>query len=316
MDYKAIVDKVKNNKHTRIVIFCILLAGLLIFVNSLAKYTNRIQGSTTVKPAAFGKLTLQEYDSDGNPVAENNSETISLSSLATINKRVNLKYSKGDIKSYIFFIIKANGWNYDSAEKKVAIKGRNNDLVYIQINDNWNYLEAPDVDESTFVFYHLVDIDERFEDDVISSLRGKDLTLSIMMANGEIKSITKQFPSSNPSQSVDYYSLQISNDALLLFRYDSGGFWDVRVGLMPTANTSVSFKAIKLELGSVSTLAMDTAPNTALETLKCQRYYHIYATESLRPSNMYDCMPTMRTTPAQSTITIDGVTYYANTADL
>jgi hypothetical protein len=67
-----------------------------------------------------------------------------------------------------------------------------------------------------------------------------------MMATGEIKSITKQFPSSNPSQSVDYYSLQISNDALLLFRYDSGGFWDVRVGLMPTANTSVSFKAIKL----------------------------------------------------------------------
>ena len=170
MDYKAIVNKLKNNKHNRIIIFCILLAGLIIFVNSLARYTNRIQGSTTVRPAAFGKLTLQEYDSDGNPVAENNSETISLSSLATINKRVNLKYSKGDIKSYIFFIINANGWSYDATEKKVAIKGRNNDLVYIQINDNWNYLEAPDVDASTFVFYHLVDIDERFEDDVISSI--------------------------------------------------------------------------------------------------------------------------------------------------
>lgn len=170
MDYKAIVDKLKNNKHTRIVIFCILLAGLLIFVNSLAKYTNRIQGSTTVRPASFGKLALQEYDSDGNPVAENNSETISLSSLSTINKRVNLKYSKGDIKTYIFFIIKANGWSYDAGEKKVAIMGRNNDLVYIQINDNWNYLEAPNVDSSTFVFYHLVDIDERFEDDVISSI--------------------------------------------------------------------------------------------------------------------------------------------------
>ena len=73
-------------------------------------------------------------------------------------------------KSYIFFIINANGWSYDATEKKVAIKGRNNDLVYIQINDNWNYLEAPDVDASTFVFYHLVDIDERFEDDVISSI--------------------------------------------------------------------------------------------------------------------------------------------------
>lgn len=115
---------------------------------------------------------------------------------------------------------------------------------------------------------------QRVEDDVISSLRGKDLTLSIMMANGEIKSITKQFPSSNPSQSEDYYNLQISDDALLLFRYDIGGFWDVRVALTPTANTSVSFKAVKLELGSVSTLAMDTAPNYATELLKCQRYYY------------------------------------------
>lgn len=41
-----------------------------------------------------------------------------------------------------------------------------------------------------------------------------------------------------------------------------------------TQNKTVSgIRAIKLELGSVSTLAMDTAPNYARELLKCQRYF-------------------------------------------
>ena len=38
-------------------------------------------------------------------------------------------------------------------------------------------------------------------------------------------------------------------------------------------NGSITLKAVKLELGSVSTLAMDTVPNYATELLKCQRYF-------------------------------------------
>ena len=37
--------------------------------------------------------------------------------------------------------------------------------------------------------------------------------------------------------------------------------------------TTHNIKAVKLELGSVSTLAMDTAPNYATELAKCQRYF-------------------------------------------
>ena len=139
-------------------------------VNSLSKYKNQIQGSTTVTPAKFGKLTLEEYDSNGNLVTDNNSETLDLSNATTINKRVELKYTKGDIKAYIFFIVNGNGWQYDASEKQLAIRGSNSDLVYISINDNWNYLEVPNQSASTFVFYHLVDIDERFEDTVVSSI--------------------------------------------------------------------------------------------------------------------------------------------------
>lgn len=38
-------------------------------------------------------------------------------------------------------------------------------------------------------------------------------------------------------------------------------------------NSSITVRAVKLELGGVSTLAMDTAPNYASELLKCQRYF-------------------------------------------
>ena len=38
------------------------------------------------------------------------------------------------------------------------------------------------------------------------------------------------------------------------------------------AGATLTIKAVKLELGSISTLALDTAPNYATELLKCQRY--------------------------------------------
>jgi hypothetical protein len=40
------------------------------------------------------------------------------------------------------------------------------------------------------------------------------------------------------------------------------------------AGKSVTIKAVKLEFGSVSTLAMDTAPNYQQELAKCQRYFY------------------------------------------
>lgn len=43
--------------------------------------------------------------------------------------------------------------------------------------------------------------------------------------------------------------------------------------IRPWDGNSVTVKAVKLELGSVSTLANDVAPNYAEELAKCQRYY-------------------------------------------
>lgn len=80
--------------------------------------------------------------------------------------------------------------------------------------------------------------------------------------------------------------------------------------------TTIVVKSVKLELGSVSTLENDTVPNYAEELVKCQRYFQIFRTQSLRPTYAADFRPVMRVDPALSTITIDSTTYYDASADL
>ena len=94
------------------------------------------------------------------------------------------------------------------------------------------------------------------------------------------------------------------------------------------ANASVKIYALKAELGSVSTLAMDTAPNYTTELLKCQRYFVRYASTANNSSISFGAIATgnkqwygvislpvvMRAAP---TITYDGtvfVYFEANTA--
>lgn len=92
------------------------------------------------------------------------------------------------------------------------------------------------------------------------------------------------------------------------------------------AGHTIKIRAAKLELGSIQTLAYqdadgswvpnDPPPDKALELAKCQRYYQIFATESLRPSKAEDFRPVMRINPTLSTISINGVTYYTADANL
>lgn len=93
-----------------------------------------------------------------------------------------------------------------------------------------------------------------------------------------------------------------------------------------TKNIDITVAAVKLELGSQQTLAHqdssgnwvlnDPPPDKALELLKCQRYYQVFSSASIRPTKAVDFRPTMRIDPALSTIEIDGVTYYTADANL
>lgn len=114
-------------------------------------------------------------------------------------------------------------------------------------------------------------IQEKFDVTFFNKLKGKTVTFSIMLDDGTVLSKTGTFPSSYNTE----LAICSMNDTVLslsaVYIKTSGQVW-VQVGHIYNG-TSRTIKAVKLELGSVSTLAIDTAPNYAEELLKCQRYF-------------------------------------------
>lgn len=87
----------------------------------------------------------------------------------------------------------------------------------------------------------------------------------------------------------------------------------------------IDLKAVKLELGTEQTLAhqdadgswvLNSIPDYAEMLWKCQRYLQLYTTSAARPAKALDCRPVMSSDPVQSTLTIGGTTYYANSVGM
>ena len=115
---------------------------------------------------------------------------------------------------------------------------------------------------------------QRMEGDCFAKLVGKTITLSVMLLDGTIKSGSVTVPSSIVTTPTTILTFDIDGiwNAYIYGRVTSQG---ANIGFRSTtANSVLSLKAVKLEVGSVSTLAMDTAPNYATELLKCQRYFY------------------------------------------
>lgn len=117
------------------------------------------------------------------------------------------------------------------------------------------------------------------------------------------------------------------------FIWDSNNSWvpgDTGVGIIAYSGTaqmsSVTIKAMKLELGDQQTLARqdaagnwilnDPPPDKGLELLKCQRYFQIFSTQEKRPVLAEDFRPVMRINPALTTMEINGGTWYVADANL
>lgn len=141
-----------------------------------------------------------------------------------------------------------------------------------------------------------VQLYQKFED--VSLLNGKVLTASVMFSNGTIVSGT--ITRSNGTRQV------FVNESNYRFEFGANN------NFLFVALTTMTIRAIKLEFGSVSTLANDTAPDYATELLKCQRQF-VKFTSVLFPSayghtlsNRAEarmCMPLptkMRTNPTMS----------------
>jgi hypothetical protein len=102
-----------------------------------------------------------------------------------------------------------------------------------------------------------------WEDDRITSLLGKTVTLSWILSDGSIGFETKTLPSALTSEYVNPFT----NENVILALKSGNSSQAARIA------AGVAIRAVKLELGSISTLAMDTAPGMATELLKCQRYF-------------------------------------------
>lgn len=96
----------------------------------------------------------------------------------------------------------------------------------------------------------------------ITDLNGSTLTASLMLNNGTIlQGTVTSFDSTSTTVFVDESDIKIYYNA-------------ATTGLRVAVTSEKYIKAVKLELGSVSTLANDSAPDYTTELLKCQRYFY------------------------------------------
>lgn len=147
-----------------------------------------------------------------------------------------------------------------------------------------------------------------FELDLFNRLVGKTVTASVLLGDGTVSSRTIVF--TDPGNSYNQFSLYPNPFSGKVFCINIYGPSNTNIANKPYfnlyTNVDVTVKAMKLELGSVSTLANDAPPNYATELAKCQRYFQIIPIYGAIGVNawgssveLYYWMPTtMRTIPS------------------
>lgn len=163
---------------------------------------------------------------------------------------------------------------------------------------------------------------------------GKDMRLTVLLSGGNLLSgrgivptdwldgTIPPYPQRNINFIIDINTLNVQIVNFSTFIYNSIGYLNTRISF----RDEITILSIKMELGKEQTLARkngsgswilnDSAPDSGIELLKCQRYYQVFATQALRPSKALDFRPKMRIDPALGTINIGGVTHYTADANL
>lgn len=167
-----------------------------------------------------------------------------------------------------------------------------------------------------------------------AGLRGETLTLSVLgrgRTTGRSAWITiDSYDASDVQNRI--YSFYMSFDTIFSIIQKNGlvvpsNSVTLRIQMLSSNDDGgiYDFKAVKLELGDQQTIAHQDAngnwvlneiPDYGEQLLRCQRYFQTFSKESLRPTDALDFRPVMRANPALSTITVDGKTLYAASADL
>lgn len=109
-------------------------------------------------------------------------------------------------------------------------------------------------------------VSQKMEPDLFDALNGKTVTVSVMLNDHSIIHNTVTWSSSSQVSAI--IGKGLDNNNVRIETAVATKAFSIR-----KTNTAETFRAFKLELGPVSTLANDAPPNFAEELAKCQRYY-------------------------------------------
>ena len=119
-------------------------------------------------------------------------------------------------------------------------------------------------------------IKQKFEDDIKTALGTHSKTVSILLSDGRILTKTIGSGYNYFVEDFDVASDTYLRASLYCRTTDIPATLDIGIGSKEAGGTAtdITIKAVKLELGTESTLALDTAPSYTEELLKCQRYFY------------------------------------------
>lgn len=116
---------------------------------------------------------------------------------------------------------------------------------------------------------------QKIEENIYNKIKGKTVTLSIDAVASASGCMVGMWQGNQTPQAMGYKSIpttrSIVKSTVKLGNVTATSPFEVLIDTVSGATLTIY--SIKLELGTVSTLAMDSAPNNASELLKCQRYF-------------------------------------------
>ena len=164
---------------------------------------------------------------------------------------------------------------------------------------------------------------QKWDEGDFKELIGKCITTSVMTSDGTIYSGSAIFPQKGSSDALSIRLADTDNTFNAYYQYNNNSGNVPVFGIDVKPGKSVTIKAVKLELGTISTLSMDSAPNYQQELAKCQRYFqriksnqngmqpfYTIATSSSSLRGLLILQENMRNKPTITISDITGITLY------
>lgn len=229
----------------------------IISVDNGANYSTAVTIHPMIRLATDADSTYQPY-------AKTNKElTDEVGTLSTGKAGTDQLYNRNLIDNP-FFTVNQRGFTSLSGTGFTVDRWKNWTAAGTVSVSNNVITISPTVSGTTFLWGQTVK-------NINAMLAGKKATLSIMLSDGTIVSKTFTYPTTISANSQVVQIPLGSTHFFEIYAYTQGyarvGYYN-QSGILPSA--ALSIKAVKLEVGEVSTLGLDVAPNYAEELAKCK----------------------------------------------